>query len=151
MKYCLNYCVLGFAFLGSSILSMLASKNSKNFVNFKTLLTQEQLSIYKNIRKERLNIYIKGLILGTLIATLIVFNSSLKSTNKICVFIVTAFSFNYMFYSLYPKSTYMLLHLNTPKQNEAWLKIYKEMKLRCICGVLLGLVGYILLGRGLCN
>ena len=45
----------------------------------------------------------------------------------------------------------MLNHITTRQQNVAWLSIYKEMKLRSMIGVLLGLVGYILLGNGLCN
>jgi uncharacterized protein YacL len=148
---CLNYCVLGAAFLGSSILTMMASKQSKNFINFKNLLDEKQLKIYQKIIKERMSIYIQGLILGVLLAVLITFNSSLKRTNKLCVFVVIALGVNYLFYSLHPKTTYMLLHLNSQQQNEAWLNIYKEMKIRCKIGLLLGLVGYILLGNGLCK
>jgi uncharacterized protein YacL len=148
---CLNYCVLGVAFLGSSILTMMASKQSKNFVNFRKLLNQEQLQVYNSITKERMSIYIQGLILGILLAVLVTFNSSLKGTNKLCVFVVIALGVNYLFYTLHPKSTYMLLHLKSQQQNAAWLNIYKEMKLRCKLGLLLGLVGYVLLGNGLCK
>jgi len=148
---CLNYCVLGAAFLGSSILTMMASKQSKNFVNFRKLLNQRQLQIYDGITRERMSIYIQGLILGILLAVLITFNSSLKGMSKLCVFVVIALGTNYLFYSLHPKSTYMLLHLTSQQQNEAWLNIYKEMKLRSKLGLLLGLAGYILLGNGLCK
>ena len=148
---CLNYCVLGAAFLGSSILAMMASKQSGNFVNFRKLLNQRQLEIYNGITRERMSIYIQGLILGVLLAVLITFNSSLRGTNKLCVFVVIALGTNYLFYSLHPKSTYMLLHLTSQQQNEAWLNIYKEMKLRSMLGLLLGLAGYILLGNGLCK
>lgn len=148
---CLNYCVLGAAFLGSSILTMMASKQSRNFVNFRKLLNQRQLQIYDGITRERMSIYIQGLILGILLAVLITFNSSLKGMSKLCVFVVIALGTNYLFYSLHPKSTYMLLHLTSQQQNEAWLNIYKEMKLRSKLGLLLGLAGYILLGNGLCK
>jgi len=148
---CLNYCVLGAAFLGSSILTMMASKKSKNFVNFRKLLNQEQLQVYNSITKERMSIYIQGLIFGILLAVLVTFNSSLKGTNKLCVFVVIALGVNYLFYALHPKSTYMLLHLTSQQQNAAWLNINKEMKLRCKLGLLLGLVGYVLLGNGLCK
>ena len=148
---CLNYCVLGAAFLGSIILTMMASKRSGNFVNFRKLLNQRQLQIYDGITRERMSIYIQGLILGILLAVLITFNSSLKGMSKLCVFVVIALGTNYLFYSLHPKSTYMLLHLTSQQQNEAWLNIYKEMKLRSMLGLLLGLAGYILLGNGLCK
>ena len=151
MNFCLNYCVLGAAFLGSSIFTMLASKSSGNFVNFRRLLNNHQIEIYDKIAKERLSIYTQGLILGIILAILVTFNSSLKQTNKLCVFIVIALGTNYLFYGLHPKSTYMLLHLNSQEQNEAWLNIYKEMKLRCKLGLLLGVIGYVLLGNGLCK
>lgn len=151
MNFCINYCVLGAAFLGSSILTMMVCKSSKNFVKFRKLLNQKQLEIYNNIIKERMSIYIQGLILGILLAVLVTFNSSLKSTNKLCVFVVIALGVNYLFYSLHPKSTYMLLHINSHEQNKAWLDIYKEMKLRCMLGALLGLIGYVLIGIGSCK
>ena len=120
-------------------------------MNFRKLLNQEQLQVYNSITKERMSIYIQGLILGILLAVLVTFNSSLKGTNKLCVFVVIALGVNYLFYTLHPKSTYMLLHLKSQQQNAAWLNIYKEMKLRCKLGLLLGLVGYVLLGNGLCK
>ena len=39
-----------------------------------------------------------------------------------------------------PKSTYMLEHIDTAEQARAWLEIYKEMKLNCHIGMLLGVV-----------
>ena len=148
---CLNFCVLGAAFLGSSVLTMLASKQSKNFKNFEKLLSKEQSQIHKGIVKERALIYFSGLVLGVLLAFLTMYFANLKPNNKVCVFIVVALGVNYLFYSLYPKSTYMIQHLNTKEQNEAWLRIYKEMKLRCKLGLLLGVIGYVLLGNGLCK
>ena len=150
MKYCLNYCVLGAAFLGSSIMTMMADKKSKNFDNFTKLLDSNQLQIYNNISKERLSIYIQGLILGIILAIFITFNTNLKSTNKVCIFVVISLGVNYLFYGLHPKSTFMINHLTSQEQNKAWTEIYKEMKQRCFIGLLLGLIGYILLGNGIC-
>ncbi len=44
----------------------------------------------------------------------------------------------------------MLEELGTKEQNKAWLAIYKEMKLRCLIGLILGAAGNILLGFGMC-
>ena len=49
MKPCLNYCIVGAALLGSMIMTLLASKKSKNFVNFMNLLDDNQKQIYKSI------------------------------------------------------------------------------------------------------
>ena len=151
MKPNINYCVLGSAFLGSSIMTMLSSKKSKNFINFKNLLDDNQLQIYISVIKERLNIYLQGMFIGIILAIILTYNSQIEKNTRICIFIVVSLGFNYLYYSLYPKSTYMIKHLNSIKQNEAWLKIYKEMKFRNLIGIILGIIGYILIGKGWCN
>ena len=147
---CVNTCLIGSGFLGSSILTMLASKKSKNFVEFNNVLTPQQRETYKKITQERMNIYIQGLVIGSVLAVLMSQMVKLDKNKKVCLFVVIALGFNYAYYSLYPKSTYMLQHLTNKEQNQAWLNIYKEMKTRCMVGFLLGLVGYIILGMGTC-
>ena len=148
---CINTCLIGSGFLGSSILTMLASKKSKNFVEFNNVLTPQQRETYKKITQERMNIYIQGLVIGSVLAVLMSQMVKLDKNKKVCLFVVIALGFNYAYYSLYPKSTYMLQHLTNKEQNQAWLNIYKEMKTRCMVGLLLGLAGYIILGMGTCK
>ena len=147
---CVNTCLIGSGFLGSSILTMLASKKSKNFVEFNNVLTPQQRETYKKITQERMNIYIQGLVIGSVLAVLMSQMVKLDKNKKVCLFVVIALGFNYAYYTLYPKSTYMLQHLTSKEQNQAWLNIYKEMKTRCMVGFLLGLAGYIILGMGTC-
>jgi len=151
MAPCISYCLVGAALLGSMIVTMLTSKKSKNFKDFVSLLDDNQTNIYKSITKERLNIYIQGTIIGIILAFIVKYNVNLSKNVSICVFIVIALGFNWAYYLLYPKSDYMLNHLNSQAQTQAWLKIYKEMKLRSHVGLLVGVVGYILLGMGVCN
>lgn len=148
----ISYCFVGAAFLGSSVLTMLASKNSGVFKKFNNMLTEDQKQIYKSIINERITIYIQSVLLGIVLALIVTFNLKKTSHNsRVCLFIVIALGTNYLMYSLYPKSTYMLEHLNSSEQNKAWLEIYKEMKLRCKIGLVLGVVGYLILARGVCN
>ena len=148
----ISYCFVGAALLGSSVLTMLASKNSGVFKKFNNVLTDDQKQIYKSIIHERLTIYIQSLLLGIVLALIVTFNLKKASQNaKLCLFIVIALGTNYLMYSLYPKSTYMLEHLNSAEQNKAWLAIYKEMKLRCKIGLILGALGYLILARGVCS
>lgn len=147
---CVSYCLIGSALLGSSLVTMAASKSSGNFKKFNDLLDQEQTKIYKDIHKERLKIYIAGLILGIFLAILVTQLSGFKQNTNICLFVSIALGVNWMFYLLYPKSTYMLEHLKTPEQTKAWLGIYKEMKTRSYIGLILGAVGHILFGLGMC-
>ena len=148
---CVSYCLLGAALLGSSILTMMTSKTSGVFSKFNNLLDDNQRQVYKSIVQERASIYVQSLILGLVLAILVVFNlKKLGQTPRVCLFILIALGTNYLMYSLYPKSTYMLEHLRSTEQNKAWLAIYKEMKLRCKIGLVLGALSYLVLSRGVC-
>ena len=148
---CVSYCLLGAALLGSSVLTMMTSKTSGVFSKFNNLLDDNQRQVYKSIVQERATIYVQSLILGLVLAILVVFNlKKLGQTPRVCLFILIALGTNYLMYSLYPKSTYMLEHLRSTEQNKAWLAIYKEMKLRCKIGFVLGALGYLVLSRGVC-
>ena len=92
----------------------------------------------------------EGMVIGIVIGIIVVFNAKLSNNVKICMFISIALGVNYLYYILTPKSTYMLEHLSSVEQNVAWLGIYKEMKLRCHIGAVMGILGYILIGRGMC-
>ena len=151
MAPCISYCLVGAALIGSMIVTMLTSKKSKNFKDFVALLDDNQTNIYKSITKERLHIYIQGTIIGIILAFIVKYNVKLSKKYGSCVFIVIALGFNWVYYLLYPKSEYMLNHLNSQAQTKAWLKIYKEMKLRSHVGLLVGVCGYILLGMGICD
>ena len=152
---CVSYCLLGAALVGSSILTMMTSKSAPVFVKFNNLLDANQKQIYKSILNERASIYAQSLILGIVIACLVVFNlprpkSKSVKISKGCLFVLLALGVNYLGYSLYPKSTYMLNHLHNAQQNKAWVAIYKEMKFRCMFGLILGALGYLVLARGIC-
>ena len=54
----------------------------------------------------------------------------------------TAAFIHYMYYTLSPKSDYMLNHLTTSKQNKAWLEMYKHMKFKYHSGFLFGILTY---------
>jgi len=126
---------------------MVTSQTSNVFKKFKKLLDKPQVDIYKKIHNERLAIYIQGMILGLLSAVLLVHLLNLKDMSKVCTFIVITLLINVVYYQLYPKTTYMLQHLTTQDQVDAWLEIYKEMKLKKIVGVIVGIIGYFLIAR----
>ena len=149
---CISYCLFGSALLGSSILTMMTSKSSPVFKKFQNLLDDNQQQVYKSIIQERATIYVQSLLLGIILALIVTINlNKVNKNSRVCLFVVIALGTNYLAYTLYPKSTYMLEHLNTPEQNKAWLAIYKEMKLRCSLGLILGAIGYFVLAKGLCN
>jgi len=75
--------------------------------------------IYKKIVEERKDIYAKGMILGILLALL---------TKDPCNFIIVVMGTTFLFYTLHPKSTYMVEHLKTNSEIKTWVKEYRHMQ-----------------------
>lgn len=148
-------CLLGVSLLASMVWTMMVGKDNKVFKDFEALLNEEQKQKYREITNERLNLYLQGLFLGLLTAVIALrlkLNSALKTTSqKVCAFIIIAIVVNHVYYMGMKKSSYMLNHLDKPEQVSAWLEIYKHMKMRKLVGMLIGLVGYVLVGMAMCN
>ena len=53
-----------------------------------------------------------------------------RRVNKNCLFVAIALTLNIVIYMVYPKSDYMLLHLEGKEQVQMTFDIYKEMKLK---------------------
>ena len=151
---CISTCLFGFAFLGAMVYTMMKSKDTVTLQRFEALLTEEQKTIYADIKKERVRIYLQGLFLGIVLSFFffVMMKNSVKSMiQRVCLFLVVGMGTAYLYYSLYPKSKYILEYLTTPEQNAAWLEIYKEMKSRHYMGLLLGIIGYALVGKSICK
>ena len=75
--------------------------------------------------------YLIGLCLGC-VAGLVAVNALVDNPNRqtrICLFTFITLVVNIFIYTVYPKSDYMLRHLTDTEQIEAWLSVYKEMKI----------------------
>ena len=134
------YCIIAFALLGSSFYFLLTNHKQDKFLHFSSLLSPEQQKILKNITEERLYIYIQGFIIGIIIGLIFIKISNIKNNSVFCIFVAIVLGFTYIHYTLFPKSTYMLEHIDTQEQAKAWLEIYKTMKNRCHIGMLLGVI-----------
>lgn len=146
-----TYCLLSFLFIGASLYTMFTCENCPPFVEFKKSLSKEQLILYKSISKERLNVSLQGLGLGTVLACVYLFLIQ-KSTNIIknsCAITAIILLTQYLYYMLYPKMS-LLPYLQTNEQVNEWYKVYKFMQYRYHAGMLLGVIGYFLLAYVLC-
>lgn len=140
-------CIIALVFLIANIYTILSCSNNKKLKkNFLNVLNEQQRITYENIINERKNIYYGGYIIG-IVLSLIAYFGIKKFTkmkfNKIslmCFVGAITFVTNYLFYILYPKSDYMLLHLNDKRQIEEWLKIYKTMQFKFHIGFVLGII-----------
>tara|TARA_B100000424_G_C22792828_1_gene425704 strand:- start:71 stop:547 length:477 start_codon:yes stop_codon:yes gene_type:complete len=144
---CGTTCIIAFVFLIANLYTILSCSNSKELKkNFLNVLNDEQKLTYGKIINERKNIYYCGYILGiilSIIGYLIIKKFTKISFNKmslICFVGAITFVTNYLFYILYPKSDYMLLHLNDKKQIQEWLKIYRTMQFKLHLGFVFGII-----------
>lgn len=104
-------------------------------------LTMKEQEYYKDIIKMRQNIYFQGLGIGFILSLLFIYINKIKNKSTILLYAVSiTFIVNYFYYILYPKDKYMISILDSKKENNAWLKIYRTMQVRYHVGFLLGLV-----------
>ena len=140
-------CIIALVFLIANIYIIFSCSNNKELKkNFLNVLNEEQKITYEKIIDERKNIYYSGYILGIILSLIGYFSIKKFTTmrfNKvslICFVGAITFVTNYLFYILYPKSDYMLLHLNDKKQIQEWLNIYRTMQFKFHIGFVLGIL-----------
>ena len=145
-----NLCIIAMVFLVANIYTIVSCTNNNYKLDFKNLLTKQQNLIYEKIIEERKKIYyygyIFGIFLSLIIITILIKITKIKINNISIMCIVGTITFvtNYLFYILYPKTDYMLLHLNDKKQIEGWLKIYKYMQFKFHLGFIFGIIAVII-------
>ncbi len=144
-ELCYYACMLAAASF-SSMLYLMFNPNKSNIINnFESLLDNNQKRRYKDIVNYRLTIYILGLLLGLIIGFIYLNTIATTNISRVCIFTVLVLGINYTFYMIIPKNDYIIKHLNTNEQIEAWLDVYTEMKYRNYLGFILGIITYILI------
>ena len=133
-------CLIAFALLGSMFYMLINYDKNDKIIQFASLLSKDQQKVYRNVTQERLNIYLQGFVLGTVIAIIYLKAFAKKNQPVYCIFVALVLGVAYIHYTIMPKSTYMLEHIDNAEQARAWLEIYKLMKTRCQLGMLLGVI-----------
>jgi uncharacterized protein YacL len=141
--------ILGLGLLGGSLLTMTVSE--EEHMRLKATLSDQLDQIYTNIAIERRNLYLQGLVLGLFFATALAWKVKLTNKfHKVTFMVAITLMVAVTYYSLMPKSDYMLNHLKTSEQNKAWLDVYKTMKQKYMLGVIGGAVAAIPLSYAMC-
>lgn len=142
---CVLICASAAAFFGGMLFVTLNPYSTDKLNKFMNLMNADQLEIYNEISRERMHIYLIGLILGLLIGFIYLYYG-MKSTglSRTCGFVFITMATTYLFYLLYPKSKYMLSYLTTDEQRTAWLDVYRGMQYRHYMGMMLGIISYVL-------
>ena len=140
----ITICSAAIVILLSSIFMMFLKDNNL-FLKFMNTLNDKQKEIYKRIIQERFLLYFGGMLLGIFLGLLYLFYNK-KSERSICIFILIVFITKMIVYKGFPKSTYILYHLDNPKQVAAWTDIYTYMKKIWMLSFIFAIISYVLLG-----
>lgn len=143
---CSSSCIVATVFIIGMIYMYNGTLNNKDIKHYIEQLTPEQKIIYEKISKERLEISIKGYVLGLILSLLIIFYMNKYKITKysginICIVLATSFLANYFYYILSPKTDWMLNHTENLAQTQAWIKMYRVMQYYYHMGLVLGIIG----------
>lgn len=151
---CKTYCFIAIVLFVMNIYVSSGVTTSEANHNFYVTLTPDLIARYKKIIAERYAIYIKGMVIGVIIgvfaAILLKENKALNLTCKLCLVAAVTFVVNCFFYLVHPKSDYIVPHLKTKKQKEAWVKCYRSYQISYITGLFLGGATAVFLAGGIC-
>ena len=143
---CSISCFISAVFLIAMIYFNISTLNSDVVKKYKESLPSDLQVVYDKIAKERLSISMSGYLLGLILCIIIIFyNTTVKrnrlgSKSLVCIVVTISFLTNYFYYTLSPKSDWMLNHLKTPEQNKAWLEMYKKMQYNYHMGFVFGII-----------
>lgn len=141
--------ILGIALLGGSISTLSITEEQHNLL--RNVFSDDLDKIYEKIITERRNQYILGLVIGIFLSFIVVYNVRLTNYfTRVTLFSAITLGTAAIFYTIMPKSDYMLNHLKTPEENKKWLEVYRFMKTRYLIGLILGAVAAIPLSNILC-
>tara|TARA_B100001094_G_scaffold324150_1_gene376261 strand:- start:3498 stop:3947 length:450 start_codon:yes stop_codon:yes gene_type:complete len=144
----IGFCLIAFVLLISSLYMAIMRKDNQMFINFYNLLDNNQKSKYEYIVKERMIIYVIGMLLGIGLG-LFYFMKNRNDSYLFCKVIAIIYLVKLGFYYIFPKSPLMLYHLTTKQQTDAWADIYSEMKNRWKKSLFIGFFGYVFIGYAL--
>ena len=138
-----GFCTVGITLLFASIY-MNIQKRDEHFLRFYNLLDAGQKNKYESIIKERLILYIIGMLLGILSAY--IYYCKYKDHKYIyCELLTILFITKLAFYYFMPKQPLMLYSLRNKEQTDAWADIYTEMKNRYKYSLFVGFISYMIL------
>lgn len=128
---------IGISMLGATLSTMSLSEDQINVL--RKTFKPDLVDIYNKIVIERRNHYLQGLSLGIFLAfVLLKFMRTKSLFHRIMVAFAIIIPTSVLYYSVMPKSDYMLNHLKTPEENKAWLQVYNNMKYSYLYGFIIG-------------
>ena len=156
---CAISCAIAFIFIVANIYCCAFSHRSGGVIQeFVAKLSPEGQQRYAVITRERQGIYFMGLFLGFVLAMILLvccrkYFAGGRSGNAgaLCMVAAVSFSVNYFYYIHSPKSDWIVLHLKSGEETQAWLKVYRTMQYNYHVGLVLGILAVVAFGNALCS
>lgn len=148
---CTLSAIAGVGLLGASVYTSMVPKEDVN--RLRDTVSGDAAVAYEKISKERVTLYTVGLLIGLAIAYLVVNTYAGRVSNRFhraTTFTAITLFTGVSFYTMYPKSDYMLNHIKNEKEAKAWMEVYKTMKMRYSTGFVLGALAAIPLANAFC-
>ena len=155
-RFCSSWCYIAIVFLVANIYVSCTADKTERKDRLYNALSPEGIKQYENIVRERRDIYLKGYVFGLIISILFLYGvqgirrTSMINTGLVCIVGAITLLCNYLFYIIHPKSDYMVLHLDSKGQREAWLDIYRHMQLKYHMGLVFGIIAAMLFAKSVC-
>ena len=145
-------CSVAVVFLVATVYVHMTPSTKKDI--YRAYLNEEQNARYDKIIKERRDISLQGYGLGLLLAVTIVLaryfrKIMLTDGATVCVAMSVALATHYFYYVLSEKSDWMVLHMETKEQKQAWLDIYRAMQVNYHVGIVTGVLAVAFMAKTL--
>lgn len=156
---CAISCSIAFILIIANVYCCTFANKKETIQQFIAKLSPENQQRYKNIANERRGIYFMGLLLGFALSMLLLIccrkyfliGISGSRSGLLCMVAAVTLSVNYFYYILSPKTDWMVLHLKSKQETEAWLKVYRTMQYNYHMGLVLGILAVVAFGNALCD
>jgi hypothetical protein len=157
---CAISCAIAFIFIVANVYCCVFSHRSGGVIQeFVAKLSPDNQRRYAAITRERQGIYFMGLFLGFILAMILLLccrkyflgGGRGGRGGVLCMVAAVAFSVNYFYYILSPKSDWMVLHLKSGEETNAWLHVYRTMQVNYHIGLVLGILAIVAFGNALCG
>ncbi len=144
----ISYCLVAAILLAIYFSSIFVLEKKQIFNDFRNSLDSKQKELYLKIVRERSNIFILSLnvsmTLSIIIIALLFRGKKIDPVNTTCFFVASMLSLTTLCYLIYPKSDYMIKHLNNPQQRFYWLRISNSFKKAKNYALVFSILGYLI-------
>lgn len=152
---CAMSCAIAFIFIVANVYCCTFGHKTQVIQDFIAKLSPENQQRYAVITQERRGIYFMGLLLGFILAMILMVTCrkyfSGSRGGLLCMIAAVTFSVNYFYYILSPKRDWMVLHLKSGEETEAWLNVYRTMQYNYHIGLVLGILAVVAFGNAFCD